>query len=330
LPEPPHLPDFFLAGAPKAGTTSLYRYLDSHPGIYMSPIKAPCFFASEVRVQNFAPALQKQMAADAENLKGYLAGPMREKRSGGIVVNEDDYHRLFAASEEGAVLGEASDCYLWSPSAPGRIAASIPNAKIVLILRSPPDRAFSQYLDLLGMGQVSWSFCEHIRRNLNYTSGKFCDHYPFLEYGLYGSQLQRYFALFGSNVRTIFYEDFRDRPLEAYRSICGFLGVRNDFTPDMGRRYRESQVPRMQSIGWLRRIGLWRSAAAVMPSALRPFFRSLLIRKPGVAQIDPADRAFLVDHYREDVRTLSGLLGLDLDAWLEHGYAPRYERPAIT
>ena len=49
----PVLPNFFIVGAPKAGSTSLYYYLDQHPQIYMSPIKEPCFFAPEIKPGNF-------------------------------------------------------------------------------------------------------------------------------------------------------------------------------------------------------------------------------------------------------------------------------------
>jgi hypothetical protein len=55
VPEVTHsLPSFFIAGAPKTGTTSLHHYLDQHPEIYMSPVKEPCYFASEVRLEHFS------------------------------------------------------------------------------------------------------------------------------------------------------------------------------------------------------------------------------------------------------------------------------------
>jgi len=50
------LPSFFIVGAPKTGTTSLHHYLDQHPQIYMSPVKEPCYFASEVRLEQFGRA----------------------------------------------------------------------------------------------------------------------------------------------------------------------------------------------------------------------------------------------------------------------------------
>ena len=64
------LPNFFVVGAPKAGTTSLYHYLDQHPAIYMSPIKEPCFFAPEV--VDFTPQSRARFDADASALQAYL------------------------------------------------------------------------------------------------------------------------------------------------------------------------------------------------------------------------------------------------------------------
>ena len=59
------LPNFFIVGAPKAGTTSLYHYLDQHPQAYMSAIKEPHFFAAEIRPENFDAELRRHVARDA-------------------------------------------------------------------------------------------------------------------------------------------------------------------------------------------------------------------------------------------------------------------------
>ncbi len=187
----PRLPNFFIVGAPKAGTTSLYSYLDQHPQVYMSAIKEPHFFAAEIREENLDPELRRGIARDARALRAFLAGPMREKRFGGIVADWEDYLRLFANANNESALGEASVCYLWSPTAPERIADRIPDAKILVMLRHPAERAFSQYLHSLGNGAIRWSFREHIQRNLRHRSGQFCVHYPFLEFGLYSEQLGR-------------------------------------------------------------------------------------------------------------------------------------------
>ena len=304
------LPNFFIVGAPKAGTTSLYWYLDQHPQVYMSPIKEPNFFAAEIREENFDPKL------DTRGLREFLSGPMREKRFGGIVANWEDYLRLFASANNESALGEASVAYLWSPTAPERIARRIPDAKILVMLRDPAERAFSQYLHGLGSGVIHWSFREHIQRNRRHRSGRICVHYPFLEYGLYSEQLGRYLERFGRNVWVGFHEDFKNRPVEVYQNICRFLGVADEFSPSMDHRHLEAQVQRLRSIAWLKRSGLWQAAAKRTPSRLRPHIRRALIRRPGATRMDPADRRYLVTFYRDDIRKLAGIVGRDLDAWL--------------
>lgn len=310
------LPNFFIVGAPKAGTTSLHAYLDQHPQIYMSAIKEPNFFASEIREENCDPKLRHRMARETRGLREFLSGPMREKRFGAIVTDWEDYVRLFTNANNESALGEASVCYLWSPTAPARIADKIPDAKILVMLRDPAERAFSQYLHGLGNGAIRWSFREHIQRNLRHRSGQFCVHYPFLEFGLYSEQLGRYLEQFGRNVWVGFHEDFKNRPLEVCQNIYRFLGVAHEFSPDMDRRHLEAQVPRLSAIGSLKRLGFWRIAASVTPPGLRPLIRRALIRSPGTTRMNTADRHYLLDFYREDIQKLATLLGRNLDDWL--------------
>ena len=278
----PKLPNFFLAGAPKAGTTSLYHYLDQHPQIYMSPIKEPNFFASEIRAENFDSHLGRRAADDAIQLREYLAGPMRKKRFGGIVTQWDDYLRLFANATDETALGEASVCYLWSPTASAQIAERIPAAKIIVMLRDPAAREFSEYVQCLGTGAVQGTFREYIRNCLDRRSPPFCTHYPSLDLGFYAEPLRRYIQLFGPNVWIGFYEDFCTRALEIYRDICRFLGVAADFAPDMRQKH------------------------------LKP-------THPGHAtQMEPTDRRYLVDLYRDDIAKLATLVNRNLDHWLRY------------
>ncbi len=310
------LPNFFLVGAPKAGTSSLYHYLDQHPQIYMSPVKEPNFFAAEIREENFEAARQRALIRDQRCLREFLAGSMREQRFGGIVQHNKDYLRLFANAKEELALGEASVCYLWSPTAAARIAERIPDAKILIMLRDPAERAFSQYLHGLGNGAIRWTFREHIERNLRHRTPQFCIHYPFLEFGLYAGQIARYLDRFGRNVWVGLYEDFKARPSRVFEEICRFLGVDPGFAPDMTRRHMETQVPRMAAVAWLRRSGFWEAAAHLTPTSLRPHIRRMLVRKPGAARMDPADRQYLVEFYRQDIRQLEGLIGREFDGWV--------------
>src|SRR5580700_10947295 len=90
-------PNFFIVGAPKAGTTSLYHYLDQHPDIYMSPMKEPCYFASEMRPENYELSRRAEAYRMVDDVRDYLRGAMDTQRSGGIVCEWQNYLRLFSA-----------------------------------------------------------------------------------------------------------------------------------------------------------------------------------------------------------------------------------------
>lgn len=310
------LPNFFIAGVPKAGTTSLFHYLKQHPQIYMSPLKEPHYFASEMHPENFDPQLSDWYEKNTRDLAKYLAHPNGEIRSGGIVTDRRDYLRLFEGTGNALAVGEASVGYLWSPTAPFRIASEIPEARIVLLLRDPAERAFSQYLHGYGSGAIRWSFREHIERSLRHRSKQICVHYPFLEFGFYAEQVRRYRKLFGDHVWIGFYEDYRGHPLKLCRALFNFLGVDAQFTPDVRKRYFEAQVPRAPIIAKLKRAGVWETTANLTPRFLRPWIRRSLIRQPGTTKIDPANRRYLVDLYRENILTLARDLDRNLDSWL--------------
>ncbi len=87
----------------------------------------------------------------------------------------------------------------------------------------------------------------------------------------------------------------------------------------MDRRHLEAQVQRLSSIGWLKRSGFWQGAAKTISPRLRPLIRRALIRRPGSTRMDTADRNYLLDYYRDDVRKLAKLLGRNLDGWQRHG-----------
>src|SRR5215469_10439230 len=128
-------PNFFLVGAPKAGTTSLWSYLAQHPDIYMSPIKEPCYFSIEVRPENFVPSLRAHAYRLIDETRKFLDGPMQQPIPGGIVTSWEDYLRLFAAADGQQAVGEATVGYMVSPFAAREIAARIPHAKILMVLR---------------------------------------------------------------------------------------------------------------------------------------------------------------------------------------------------
>lgn len=122
-------PNFFLVGAPKAGSTSLNHYLDQHPQIYMSPIKEPHYFADEIRPDNFDDEMRCLTEPGLAALREYLQGPASAKFSGGPVTEWRDYLKLFQHVNGETAIGEASVGYLWSKDRNQEHCRTIPGSE---------------------------------------------------------------------------------------------------------------------------------------------------------------------------------------------------------
>ena len=177
---PTRLPDFFLVGAPRAGTTSLADYLGQHPEVFMSPVKEPGYFARElIRM----PGVKQQIRDDRESLRSYLDGPMSQRHHERFVCDWDCYVRLFKNAGDAAAAGEASPSYLASKRAPGAIARRIPDARIVMILRDPIDRMFSNYAGAVAAGATDLPFQRWAVREIDH------DERTSATFGVYASSL---------------------------------------------------------------------------------------------------------------------------------------------
>ncbi len=308
------LPNFFIVGAPKAGTTSLYHSLDRHPQIYISPVKEPCYFASEIRPENFSEEHAPRIRREAQDLREYLNGPIREKRFSGVVSDWDDYLKLFQDATEKTAIGEASVCYLWSPTAAQNIISRIPNAKIIIILRDPAERAFSQYLHTVTAGLVHNSFREQVEQSVRSPGGKFDVFHPFLELGLYYQQVKRYLDLFPKqNLRIYFYQEHA----EMVPDILRFLNVDSSLAPAAIERHLEARVPRALNASYfLKKTGVWQGAKRITPQAFLPLLRRTVFQQRKDVAMDTKDRQYLIAYYRDDIARLSTLLDRDLTAWM--------------
>jgi Sulfotransferase family len=296
------MPNFFIVGAQKAGTTSLYHYLDQHPEVYMSPRKEPHFFEgmhSEFR----RPGLRSTPISD-------LA----------------DYQVLFAGASGERAIGEASASYLYSPRAPGLIKSSVSDARIIIILRNPAERAYSNYLHCVQVGREPLgSFADALRAEESRMREKWGPLWYYRHKGFYYPQVERYFDVFGRDrVGVWLHEDLRNETQSTLGEVFRFLGVDESFVPDASVEHNPSGVPR---IG-----GLYKGVRAftarnpilverVMPAKLRGYVKGRLFTKP--PPFPPELRQDLTHDYKEDVLKLQGLIGRDLSAWLDGAGANR-------
>ena len=162
--------DFFIVGAPKSGTTSLYHYLNEHLEIEMSSQKEPDYFSDE-----------------ALNQQGMYYGKNR-------IDNINKYHGLFTTNAV-KLRGEASVSYLFYDDVPQKIKEYNSKAKIIIMLRNPIDRAFSHYLMDYRLGLVSDSFDSIIKNKLNHKNANlFFQQY--IKLSEYSQQVSRYLEVF--------------------------------------------------------------------------------------------------------------------------------------
>jgi len=143
------LPNFFIVGAAKSGTTSLYHHLCQHLDVFMSPVKEPHYFSRDVGVRSFKADDTKSIFA---NLRGYIDFILKSRF---YILNFEKYKRLFSNVKNEKAIGEASVSYLVSKVAAEEIYKFNPDAKIIIILRNPVKRAFSHWLMDLRIGHVS-------------------------------------------------------------------------------------------------------------------------------------------------------------------------------
>jgi hypothetical protein len=213
------VPDFFVIGHPKCGTTALYAMLKRHPQIYMSEVKEPQFFASDLRLAS----------ADARSPSGQRT--------------LSEYMALFEAARPDQLVGDASTRHIWSPGAAASIAAAQPGARIIAVLREPTSFLRSLHLQLLqnraenepDLGRaIALEADRRAGRRLTELAASQPKLLLYAERAGYLEQLRRYHAVFPrEQVLVLIYEDFRADNERALRQVQRFLGVDDTVAVDV-------------------------------------------------------------------------------------------------
>jgi hypothetical protein len=304
------MPNFFIVGAQKAGTTSLYHYLNQHPQVYMSPIKEPFFFDHE-------------MDSKGEVVRREFTGHRQPPR----FTNIEEYSALFEGVRGEKAIGEATPLYIYAPGTPERIERCVPGAKAIALLRNPADRAYSAFLYAVRMGvEPLTDFAQALREEPFRLRNRWHYVFHYRSRGLYYQQLKRYYEVFGRERLGVWlYEDMREDPASVARSVFRFLEVDDTFATDTSSRYNPSGVPASGSARAAMRAtdkAVWglRKFLAPTSSILRLAFKMRRVVQSRVLTepppIDPELRAGLVEGYKEDILRLQELIGRDLSRWL--------------
>jgi len=219
------LPDFLIIGAQKAGTTALYAYLRRHPQITGPSWKEVSFF-------------DRHYTRGEAWYRGNFPNALRTR----------------------GLVGEASPSYLFHPLAPERVAALVPEAKLIALVRNPVDRAFSQYQHEVALGREPLSFedaleaegerlsgeVERMLADPAYFSRPWWD-YTYRGRGRYAEQLDRWLAVFArEQLLVVPSEDLLAEPEQTHARVLEFLGApphRLDAYPRVFERQYEAMRP---------------------------------------------------------------------------------------
>jgi Sulfotransferase family len=302
------LPDFLVAGVPKAGTTALHAALSRHPGIYMSPIKEPKFFLTD------GPPPTRGGPGDALTYREH-------------VWERDKYEALFDAAAPGTLRGEATPLYLYDTGAMGRIRALIPDVKLIVIIRDPIERAHSNWTHLWSAGlEPEGDFLRACAEEPRRIAAGWASFWHYTGLSRYGEQLQRVFELFPrEQVLVLRYRSLIDDPVAALDRICGFLGAETGVISEIPRENvtahpEQTLAHRAVALGMRASNAVGRllpgSAATAATHRLERFLqRGGRERQP----LSWDQRQALLPTFEEDVKLLQSLLSEDFSDWL----APR-------
>ena len=288
------IPNFFLIGAPKCGTTSLSLYLKEHPEVFISEPKEPHFFSDDIN------------NGGIKDLTGYL-----------------DCFK--GAQVECEIIGDASTLYLYSKNAINNILKFNPESRFIIMLRNPLEVAFSFHqlaLKIFGETETdferSWDLQEVRKQGKKIPRG-FPDH-KLLCYGeiaRLGFQVDRLLSIVDSDrVHYTIFDDFRENTKKEYQNVLRFLGVDPSYQPvyyvhNPTQRIKYPRITKMvnQVVGFKKVIGI-KTEFGIANKVHRA---NTAIRSSN--KLNKSIRIKMAAFFQEDIKLLSQLVGKDLSTW---------------
>lgn len=295
------LANLIIAGAPKSGTTSLHHYLSGHPDVFACTPKEPMYFCK---------------------FSGDFTGPDSAGINRMVRRSIEEYEALFEDGQSCRYRVDGSTDYLHWPGAAESIFDELGLVKVVILLRNPVDRVFSEHMHLVRDGMEDLS----LREAMNAEDERYQKRWNSLFYhrrrSLYADDIQKYIDVFGRDklfVRT--YDDLSQSPGQLLLELFEFLEL-EPIKIDTGAQYNRSGKIRFKILDDLSRGRLIpdsvksvirRVFGAQLMNSIRMRLRNVNISKS--EKLSDADRAFLWDLFAEDVKRLEKILDRDLSAW---------------
>jgi len=292
------LPNFLIVGTAKAATTTIHEYLKQHPDIYMTEWKEPSFFT----------------------FKGKIQTSYTTDRPVKFVTELNEYKSLFAKGEFKKIRGESSTPYLYFyKKTIDNIKETIPDynkIKILIVLRNPIDRAFSQYMMKVRDLVENMSFKEAIENENKRKEENAHFDFFYIDRGLYFEQVKAYLENF-NDVKVILYDDFISNDLGVLSEITSFLELKRMKFKKISKQ-NVSGRPKVKVISrLLKQNPIKRILSRIIPKRLKIEITSFILSKNlKKEKMDEEIREELIEFYREDINKLEKLLDKNLSRWL--------------
>lgn len=289
-------------------------YLERHPQVYMCPIKEPNYFSQDIDTSKFEPFFR--CIHQGFNIQAYLAKPELEKMHLRFVQDWSQYRQLFREVSGERVIGEASTSYLYSKVAAKEIKKRVPDAKIIIILRNPMERAFSHYrMDCAG-GGVSGQFTKAFKKDVSTERKGWGITHLYRELGLYHDQVKRYIDTFPKKqIRIYFYDDWAADNAEVLKDLSLFLGIDGFGEQEHMIRNKVERVPVHGGVlNFLRKSGVRSITEKFLPESSRALLKSVLIKKARL-QMTEREKTQIAPYFTKDIQQLERLLNKNL-SWM--------------
>ena len=297
------VPNFLIIGAARSGTTALSFTLDQHPEVYISPLKEPHFLAFSGEALSFqGPG--DEVLINREAVTGF-----------------DEYQNLFAGvnGEKAIREGSVSTLYYHDRSIEN-IRRYTPDAKLIVILRNPVQRAYSSFLYMTAHGYEPYNDFERaldeeqqrIRENWHHI-------WHYTQMGFYADQIAAFRAAFGEErVKVLLFEDLKSASEATTEDIFRYLDVDPKFEADSSTQVNRSGVPRSRLLQHLlykvnEQQTIKRALKAVIPLKVREWVRRTNLSHP---KIPDTSKQRLQEVFRGDIQKLQDLLQRNLNKWL--------------
>lgn len=296
-------PNFLIIGFPKAGTTSVYQHLRSHPEIYMPN-------NTELRYFNNTQVLK------------HLGGPGDTKIPNKICNDQAEYEAYFFDYSGEKAIGECTTDYIFYQEALVNIKSQFDSkVKLIVMLREPVSRAFSHYQYLVRRDKEILSFEDAIKEENFRKENAWNDGWLYLENSLYSSRIKKLIDL-QLNFKLFLFEDFKENPQDFMRQIYSYLNVDEDHEAvNLGLSYNKGGVFKNRKLmKWLQSPSTIRSSVKrVLPDNLIQNLKNrrdkFIISSTTPLVLKEETRAKLRSYFKEDVKELSQMTDLDLKKW---------------